>query len=120
PTLAHAADQAVLGTSLIVKNPSTADRRKIVVKAKESASDDTLVGDPTVSGATVTVTANGANPTDETYPLPAGTSPTTSKLFWTGDAIKGFSYKDPKGENGSVKSAQIKKKGGAFQIKVAV
>jgi len=62
----------------------------------------------------------GATPTVETYPLPAGVSPTTSKPFWTGDAIKGFSYKDPKGENGPVKSAQLKLKGGAFQIKIAV
>jgi predicted esterase len=119
-TIAHAADQTVLGTALIVKNPSTSAKRKIVVKAKEKASDDTLVGDPVTNGAAVTITANGATPTAETYALPAGVSASTAKSFWTGDAIKGFSYKDAKGENGPVKSAQIKSKGGAFQIKVAV
>jgi acetyl esterase/lipase len=117
---ARAADQAVLGAALTIKNPSTAAKRKIVVNAKESPSDDTLVGDPSASGATVTITANGGTPSSETYPLPAGVSSITSKPFWSGDATKGFSYKDPKGENGPVKSAQIKSKGGAFQIKVAV
>ena len=54
----HAADQTVRGSTLIVKDPGTDAKRKITVKAKEAASDNTLVGDPTVSGASVTITAN--------------------------------------------------------------
>jgi acetyl esterase/lipase len=117
---ARAADQAVLGNALTVKNPSTASQRKVTVKARETASDDTLVGNPVTSGATVTITANGAMPSAETYTLPAGTSPTSLRPFWTGNLSMGFKYGDPQGENGPVKSAQISLKGGVFQIKVAV
>ncbi len=118
--IAHAADQTVLGRELILKNPSTSGKRKIIVKANETASDDTLVGDPVTNGATVTISANGATPTGETYRLPTGASPSTLKPFWTGDPVRGFKYGDPKGENGPVRSAQIKSKGGVFQIKVGV
>ena len=108
------------GPRCIVKNPSTPAKRKITVKAKETASDNTLVGDPVANGATVTITANGTTPSSQTYALPAGTAPARQKPFWTGDAVKGFKYSDAKGENGPVKSAQIKLKGGVFQIKVAI
>lgn len=118
--VAHAADQAVLGNALILKNPSTADKRRVTVKAKETATDNTLVGDPVTGGATVTITAHGATPSSETYALPAGASPTTLKPFWSGDAAKGFKYSDAKGENGPVKSALIKVASGVFQIKVVV
>ena len=67
----------------------------------------------------MTVTANGASPSSETYPLPAGTS-TRAKPFWTGDAVKGFKYGDPNGENGPVKSGRLKLRNGVFQIKVVV
>jgi acetyl esterase/lipase len=116
--VAHAADQTVLGKTLVVK--SAPDKRKITVKATETASDDTLVGDPTTGGATVTITATGATPSSQTFTLPAGVSPTTQKPFWTGDALKGFKYEDGKGENGPLKSAQIKLKGGTFQIEVTI
>jgi acetyl esterase/lipase len=119
-TAAEAAEQTVRGSALIVKNPSTAAKRKVVVKAKETASDSTLVGDPVMNGATVSITVNGASPSADTYDLPAGVSPSTLKPFWTGDAFKGFKYKDPQGENGPVKSAQITSKGAVFQIKITV
>ena len=35
PLLAHAADQTVLGKQLLVKNPSTPDKRKVILKANE-------------------------------------------------------------------------------------
>jgi acetyl esterase/lipase len=116
----HAADQTVRGSALTVKNPSTSTQRKITVKAKETASDDTLVGDPVANGATATITVNGATPGVETYALPAGTSATNLKPFWTGDPVKGFKYRDATGENGPVRRAQIKVKGGVFQIKVRI
>jgi predicted esterase len=118
--VAQAADQAVRGNTLIVKDPGTPDKRKITVKAKETDTDNTLVGDPTTGGATVTITATGANPSSQTFTLPAGVSPMTQKPFWAGDAVKGFKYQDGKGENGPVKSAQIKLKGGTFQIKLTI
>ena len=60
--VAHASDQIVHGLTLVVKNPGAAAKRKVTLKAKETATDNTLVGDPTVGGATVTVTLDGASP----------------------------------------------------------
>src|SRR5215467_5889704 len=108
---AHASDQTILGNQLAVKNPSTPDKRKLTVKAKESGSPDTIVGNPATAGATLTVTANGDHPSTQTFTLPTGTSGTTGKAFWSGDAVKGFKYKDARGENGPVKVAQLKKSG---------
>jgi hypothetical protein len=59
-SVAHAADQTERGSVLVVKDPSTAAKRKIIVKATETASDDTLVGDPTANGASVTIAVNAA------------------------------------------------------------
>jgi acetyl esterase/lipase len=118
--VAHAADQTVLGETLLVKNPGPPAKSKLTVTGKETASNDTLVGDPTTGGATVTITTTGGTPSTQTFTLPAGVSPMTQKPFWSGDASKGFKYKDGKGENGAVKSAQVKLKGGTFQIKVTV
>jgi predicted esterase len=117
---AHAADQTVRGSALIVKNPGTSDKRKITIKAKEAASDDTLIGDPVTNGATAAITVYGAVPSADIYALPAGTSLTTLRPFWSGDPVKGFKYRDSDGENGPVARAQIKLKGGVFQIKIKV
>ncbi len=119
--LAYAADQTILGSSFLVKNPSTPDKRKIIGKGKESGSPNTIVGNPTVAGGTLTISASGGTPTAQIFPLPQGTSGVTGKQFWSGDAVKGFKYKDPKGENGPVKVAQIKKApSGVFSIKTVV
>jgi hypothetical protein len=120
--LAYAADQAILGNTLTVKNPSTPDKREITGKATEKHSPNTLVGNPVAgTGGTLTLTANGGTPTAQIFLLPQGTSAITGKPFWSGDSIKGFKYNDPKGENSAVKSAQIKKSaGGTFSIKAAV
>jgi poly(3-hydroxybutyrate) depolymerase len=117
---ARAADQLVLGSQLVVKNPGTPDRRKVTVKAKEKASDDTIVGNLVADGGTIAITLEGGTPSDATYLLPAGTSASTGKPFWTGDAAKGFKYRDSKGENGPVKVAQVKLKNAIFQIKIVV
>jgi hypothetical protein len=117
-SVAYAVDQTILGDSLQVKNPSTADKRKVLGKAKEKASTNTLVGDPTIGGATLTIRANGGAPNSQSFNLPTGTSPTTGKPFWSGDSVKGFKYKDPKYDNGPIKGLIIKKSGsGTFQIK---
>jgi hypothetical protein len=119
--LAYAADQTILGSQLLVKNPSTADKRKIVGKGKEAGSPNTIVGNPVASGGYLQVTANGGSPSSQTFLLPTGNSMLTGKPFWSGDALKGFKYKDSKGENGPVKVAQIKKSAsGTFSIKTVV
>lgn len=116
-TVAQAADQTILGKQLLVKDPGTPTKRKVVGTAKEKASPDTLVGDPTADGATLTVRADGATSTEQTFALPQGTS-AKGKPFWTGSASAGFRYKDPKGENGAVKALRIKKtRRGVFTIK---
>ena len=71
---ARAADQTILGSQLVVTNPSTPEKRKVVVKAKEVASPDTIVGAPTVAGASLLLVANGGTPSAQTFALPAGTS----------------------------------------------
>jgi hypothetical protein len=114
PAPAPGADQHVLGSVLIVKNPSTPGKRRIVVRAREQKSDDTLVGDPVTNGASVTITASGATSSSGTYPMPAGTG------FWRGDSAHGFRYGDPHGQNGAVRSALIRSKRGVFQIRVNV
>ena len=116
----RADDQTVLGSSFIVRNPSTSAKQKISVKAKEKASDNTIVGDPVANGATVVISANGGTSTEQTFTLPAGLNPATSKPFWSGDPIKGYKYSDPRGSAGPLKSAQIKLKNGVFQLKLDV
>jgi hypothetical protein len=119
--VAYAADQTILGNQLLVKNPSTTAKRKVVGKAKEVGSPNTIVGNPTGPGGVLVVTAEGGTPSAQTFILPQGTSGITGKQFWTGDAVKGFKYKDPKGENGPVKVAQIKKSAsGTFTIKAVI
>src|SRR5262245_44533865 len=116
--LARAAEQTVLGNALIIRNPGSPTKQKVSASGKESPGGASLVGDPTANGAVVTITANGATPSEETYTLPVGTSATTGKPFWTGDPTRGFKYRDPRGENGPVKNAQITRSSTAFQIKV--
>src|SRR4029453_6493487 len=84
-------------------------------------SGDTIVGNPVTGGATLTLSASGGSSSSQTFRLPAPVSPTTGKAFWSGDAVKGFKYKDSKGENGPVKVVQVKKsKHSSFTIKIVV
>jgi len=118
---AHAAEQTILASQLVVRNPSTPDRRKVVARARERASPNTLVGDPVSSGASLTIALRGATPSAQTYALPAGTSVPTGKPFWSGDAADGFRYRDAKGENGPVRAALIRKTvRGVFQAKAVI
>ena len=119
PQLVRAADQTVLGKQLQVKNPSTPDKRKVLLQAAEAATDNTLVGDPTVGGATVSIALYGGTSSSQVFTLPQGTN-AKGKPFWKGDATAGFAYKDAKGENGPVKLAQLKIKNGTFQLKVLI
>ncbi|MFN8544704.1 MAG: hypothetical protein U0807_10960 [Candidatus Binatia bacterium] len=120
PMAVHAANQTVLGNQLVVKDGGVAAKRKIVVVAKELATDDSILGNPVTSGAAITITANGTTPAMQTFQMPAGTS-LAGKAFWSGDAVKGFKYKDALGENGPVKGAQVKKAGsGVFLIKALI
>ncbi|MGH7787955.1 MAG: hypothetical protein ACRERC_13875 [Candidatus Binatia bacterium] len=117
PFAADAADQTILGKQLQLKDPSTPDKRKIVLKALEEASTNTLVGDPTLTGAMLSIAVYGGSASAQVFSLPIGNN-LAGKPFWSGDAVKGFKYKDAQGENGPVKKLQIKKApNGNFQIK---
>jgi acetyl esterase/lipase len=118
--VARGADQTVLGRTLIVKNPGTPAERTITLRARETASDNALVGYPSSGGATLTITVNGGTPSAETYALPVGTSAASQKPFWTGDSLRGFKYADPAGENGPVRRALIKWRSNVFQVKVKI
>src|SRR5262249_51938270 len=120
----YAADQTILGKSFSVKaKPPDASKTKVKGSASEKNSPNILVGDPTASsagGAILTIFASGGTPTTQVFVLNQGTS-SAGKPFWSGDAVKGFRYKDAKGDQGPVKSAKIKKSGsGAFSIKVSL
>ena len=116
-SLAFAADQTILGRTLTVKNPGDPAKRKVTGVGKEKASPNTIVGNPTVSGADLRVIANGTTPTDQTFALPQGTS-SSGKPFWTASGSTGFKYRDSLGDQGPVKSVKIKKSNsGTFSIK---
>lgn len=123
-SLAFATDQTILGKSLTVKQkPGDATSRKVTGSGKEKGSPDTLVGNPTLSGssggALLDVFANGSNSSAQRFVLPQGTS-STGKQFWSASGT-GFKYKDPKGDQGAVKSVSIKlSPSGAFSIKAKI
>ena len=90
-----------------MRNPGATDRRKVTSSAKEAASPNTVVGDPTLhgGGAVLTVNANGTSPTTQTFNLPQGIS-VTGRAFWSTNNVGGFKYRDRKGEQGPVRHGQ--------------
>src|SRR5262249_48204626 len=103
----------VLGKKLLVVAPADSPHgRRILAIAKEGkGSTNTVVGDPTVGGATLRVVANGGSDTDQTFSLPAA--------GWSG-ATGGFKYTN-KTTGGAVRSAQISRTGaGIFRIRVSI
>ncbi|MDX2170619.1 MAG: hypothetical protein SF182_26335 [Deltaproteobacteria bacterium] len=120
PLGAQAADQTLLGKQILVKDPSTPDKRKIVLQAAEEASPNTVVGNPVANGATLSIAVYGGTAITQVFPLPSGTNQ-AGKPFWKGDATKGFTYKDAHGENGPVKIAKLKlAPNGTFQLKAVI
>jgi len=116
---AGAADQAILGRALTVKNPQADDasRRVVVAVAKETASPNVIVGNPVVGGARLEVITNGAKPTAQVFPLPQGTG-SKGQPFWVALGSVGYRYGDREGEQGPVRSVSIKKgRDGRFTIK---
>jgi hypothetical protein len=111
---AGAADQLVLGKQFVAKDPIPPDTVKRIVKlyAKELASPDTVVGDPTVGGATLRVVANGGTSSDQTFNLDAS--------GWSPISTLGFKYNN-KIPGGAVKNGYIKKTpSGVFFIKMGI
>jgi hypothetical protein len=118
---ARAADQTIRGFQLVVNNPKPADstQRTVVVSASEDDSPNTITGMPTgtTAAAFLEVIANGANPTAQVFPLHQGTAG-NGRPFWRAVGSTGFRYRDPRGEQGPVKSVLIVKTGrGTFRLK---
>jgi hypothetical protein len=93
PPHAGAASQQILGKKLLVRNPTGAEqRRTLVALGRESATDvPAIVGDPTVSGALLRVTLNGATSTGGAFLLDAA--------GWSASNA-GFTYSGPTGPDG--------------------
>src|SRR4029453_13636669 len=91
--------------------------------ADERNAPATIVGDPTLAGsaggAILTLFANGASSSSQSFVLPQGTS-SRGRLFWrTMDA--GFRYDDVDGEQGPGTAGRFKRtSGGRFTIDSAV
>jgi hypothetical protein len=119
---ALAADQTILGSRLVVKNPSASNpaKRTVIATARERGGGHTLVGDPTLpgspSGAILGVVANGGTSTARAWVLAQGTA-SSGKPFWHATP-SGFRYDDPRGERGAVRRVVLRRKpGGTFVIK---
>lgn len=109
--IAYTADQTILGKVLTLRDrPGHPNQRRITTSGKEKGSPNTLVGTPTSGGAILSVQANGANPTSQSFTLPAA--------GWVASGSSGFKYKDSSGLYSAVKRAQIKlTPSGTFTIK---
>jgi hypothetical protein len=118
--VAAAADQTILGSQLIVKDPGVVTKRSVTGSAKEKASANTIVGDPRNTGGVLEIMANGGSASAERFVLPQGTS-SSGKPFWSAAGTTGFAYKDPKGQNGPVTAVKITRSAsGSFAIRVAL
>ncbi len=111
-TSVHGADQTILGKSLKIGNPQASDasKRRVSVNGGSTNGTITLSGDPVgpanSSGAMLTIATTGTTPTTQTFVLGQGTA-SNGKPFWTPKAPGGWSYSDPKGEQGPVKSLKF-------------
>ena len=113
---ARAADQTILGKLLVVKDPAPdaspdPTKRKIKVIGKEYTTPNTIVGDPSVDGATLRVVANGMTNYDQTFPMPAA--------GWVGIPGQLFKYSDA-GAFGPVRKVVVYNRNGKFIIKAIV
>jgi hypothetical protein len=102
---AAAADQILLGSVFLAKDPIPPDtvRRYVKVAIKEAGGGHTVVGDPTVGGATLRLIANGGSPSDQTFNLPASGWVKRTSL----SGAVHLRYRD-KGINGAVKQAEVR------------
>jgi hypothetical protein len=114
---AHAATQTVLGKLLLVASPPSGNET-VVALGKETASPDTVVGDPIANGATVRIMARGDAGQDAIFALPAGAAPPGGAGWKSICQGCGYLYQDRQLANGPVKRCLIKKTpGGRFLLK---
>src|SRR4051812_33686186 len=113
PRPAAATDHAVLGKRLLVKNLGAASNAKVVLEAVERGSDDAVAGDPSAAGATLSISLYGSTPSAQVFTLPAAQ--------WSGDASRGFKYRDASGASGPVKRVTLRRSAaGKFVIDILI
>lgn len=114
PLQATAADQAILGKSLAVTSPPAGGSgyRKLVARAVEPRSPQTIVGDPTApvtSGAALLhIRLEGATPSEATFTLAPGLA-RDGAPFWRTTKPAGFEYTDRFYEQGPVRRLRLRK-----------
>lgn len=85
----------ILGKKLIVRDPTgNESRRTVVAVGRETTTDmgPLILGDPTLSGATLRVVTMGTTPADQTYALDAA--------GWQSLGAFGYLYRGPTGGDG--------------------
>src|SRR5262245_2720015 len=95
--LAYAADQTILGKKEVKRDRRSGvatARRKLFGQGLAEESTNTIMGDPTVGGATLTFLANGATSSQQAFDLPAA--------HWSTFGTTGFRYDDATGMSGPV------------------
>jgi endonuclease/exonuclease/phosphatase family metal-dependent hydrolase len=114
---ALAAEQTVRGRRLVVRNDRADPAGHRVVATAREAGGPAIVGDPTVGGAVLEVTANGAHPAWQGFTLAQGTT-RRRRPFWRA-VRQGYHYGDPAGEQGPVRTLALRRTAaGAFRLKV--
>jgi hypothetical protein len=102
----------VLGKKLLVKDPTgSEEKRTTLVLGKENpGSFNSITGDPTVTGATLRVIANGTTDSDQTYVLDAS--------GWRAlGSVLGYVYTGPTGGDGDpVRKVILKRSAGGTAI----
>lgn len=107
-----AAERVILGKKVLVRNPSGEANRVTVVVAKETATDvPSIVGDPSVDGATLRITTSGGTPVDEFYTLFA--------FNWSA-ASSGFVYRGTSGTPPVQRVVLKRSSGGVALLKVVL
>ncbi len=102
---------AVLGRSFsAIDRANSPAKRRVKVTAASAAGALALSGDPSATGATLEVATDGANPTSQTFTIPAGLAPNGGP-GWKQLGSRGYQYKDSKNANGPVRRISITQSG---------
>ncbi len=108
---ADAASQTILGKKLRIT--AGAAQRTVTAVAVEHGSSNTIVGDPTTSGATLEVIANGGTDSRQTFSLPSS--------GWSRIGSVGFKWSNRNDRGHPVKHVSVKKASrGTFRLTVKI
>jgi hypothetical protein len=113
PLVAVAADQAILGTSIVLTSrPTDGVTRRLTARGRTPAATSTISGDPTTpansAAAMLHIAVDGRVPSAQTFVLPPGTR-SDGKPFWRSVKPEGFEYADPARERGPVRRVQVRR-----------